>query len=208
MRVFFATGSHKCAQVFALISSQLVGRQCPCCDVTVMSLHNSRGEQRGRAYATASRNQRSEHTEQSSLNFSSSTGAVVYRQRVLQCTTRQLFHNTVTHIQHTRLGCREQGNTGHFIPHNTSDGIIDIVKNGRYLCNFPPCSKLKYFASLRTKECEDPSGQIYCVCVGLQVVHHVQGAGEYQRAPALIGQFRAAGGGASPSGGQPAAELR
>lgn len=44
-----------------------------------------------------------------------------------------------------------------------------------------------------------------CVCAG---VHDVQGAGEYQRAPALIGQFRAAGGGASQSNRQPAAEYR
>lgn len=112
--------------------------------------------------------QRSEHTEQSSHNFSLSTGTVVSRQRVFPCTTRQPFHNTVKHVQHRRLGCREQGNTGHFILHNTSEGIIDLVKNGRYVFNFPPpCSKLNYFTSLHFKECEDPSGQICCptLCV-------------------------------------------
>lgn len=44
-----------------------------------------------------------------------------------------------------------------------------------------------------------------CVCPGVQ---DVQSAGEYQWAPALIGQFRAAGGGASQSNGQSAAEYR
>lgn len=39
-------------------------------------------------------------------------------------------------------------------------------------------------------------------------VRDVQGAGEHQRAPALTGQFRAAGGGASESRSQPAAEYR
>lgn len=68
---------------------------------------------------------------------------------------------TLSNTQHTRLVCGEQENTGHFILHNTCGGITD----GRNLFNFFPWSKLKYFASLHTKECEDPSGQIYCVCV-------------------------------------------